>query len=316
MRLGMVLTPPTDQNLTLAAQVGVTDVVGRYQQVDSEEKFAREAARMESFGLRLSVVEGYLPMRAIILGAGDRDAAISEIRDLLQLMKKFGAGTLCYNFMLSDWTRTSFRLPARGGAWTNGFRLEDSADQRLEEEDCRTRAQLWENLNYFLERILPVAEDCGVRFAAHPDDPPLPVLHGSEQILYSPESFDRLLNLSDSPAHGVCFCQANFGLMGADLPAAIRNFGKRIHYIHFRDVEGTPENFTETFHDNGPTDMAEAMRAYEEAGFSGVIRPDHVPLLANEDGDATGYTTNGRLFAAGYIRGLIDAVGGNLLPGK
>ena len=95
--------------------------------------------------------------------------------------------------------------------------------------------------------------------------------------------------------------------MGVDIPVTIRRLGKHIKYIHFRDVRGTRESFVETFHDNGDTNMAAAMRAYRQIGFSGPIRPDHVPHLYGEDEGEPGYTMRGRLFAYGYIRGLMQA---------
>jgi mannonate dehydratase len=98
--------------------------------------------------------------------------------------------------------------------------------------------------------------------------------------------------------------------MGADIPALIHRFGKKIGYVHFRDVEGTAENFVETFHDDGKTDMAAAMRAYRDIGFAGAMRPDHVPQMDGEAGRADGYTMLGRLFAVGYMRGLIHALEG------
>ena len=95
--------------------------------------------------------------------------------------------------------------------------------------------------------------------------------------------------------------------MGVDLADAIRRLGPRINYVHFRDVRGTAERFTETFHDNGPTDMFAAMKAYRDAGFDGPIRPDHVPQLVGEENGEPGYTMLGRLFAYGYIRALMQA---------
>ena len=120
------------------------------------------------------------------------------------------------------------------------------------------------------------------------------------------EGFERLLELRPSPNNGLCFCQGTFTEMGVDIPATIRRFGTKIHYVHFRDVRGTAEDFTETFHDNGPTDMAAAMRAYRAVGFDGPIRPDHVPQLFGEEQGEPGYTMQGRLFAYGYLRGLMD----------
>ena len=97
--------------------------------------------------------------------------------------------------------------------------------------------------------------------------------------------------------------------MGVDIPSTIRRLGKHIAYVHFRDVKGTPECFAETFHDNGPTDMAAAMRALVEIGFDGPMRPDHVPQMVGEEEGEPGYTMLGRLFAYGYIRGLMHSNG-------
>jgi mannonate dehydratase len=95
--------------------------------------------------------------------------------------------------------------------------------------------------------------------------------------------------------------------MGASIPETIYELGPHIRYVHFRDIRGTKENFTETFHDNGPTDMAAAVKAYYEVGFEGPIRPDHVPQLFGEEAGEPGYTQLGRLFAYGYMRGLMHA---------
>jgi mannonate dehydratase len=126
----------------------------------------------------------------------------------------------------------------------------------------------------------------------------------------SVENFERLVELVPSPSNAICFCQGTFAAMGCDIPSSIRRLGKHIRYVHFRDVRGTREEFVETFHDNGPTDMAAAMRAYRDIGFQGPMRPDHVPQLYGEDDGEPGYTMLGRLFAYGYMRGLMDAVVG------
>ena len=122
-------------------------------------------------------------------------------------------------------------------------------------------------------------------------------------------NFQRLVELVPSPSNGICFCQGSFAEIGVDIPAAIKQLGPHIRYVHFRDIRGTRESFVETFHDNGPTDMLAAMQAYKEVGFEGPIRPDHVPQLCGEDDGEPGYTMLGRLFAFGYMRGLLEAVG-------
>jgi len=179
--------------------------------------------------------------------------------------------------------------------------------EKLAPEFCLSADQLWENLEYFLRRIIPVAEKAGVQLAIHPDDPPLANLMGGAQIMFESESFERLFEMIPNPANSLCFCQGTFAEMGVDIPATIRKFGARISYVHFRDVKGNAECFVETFHDNGPTDMFAAMQAYNEIGFSGALRPDHVPLLDGEAGRADGYSMLGRLFAVGYMRGLMHA---------
>jgi mannonate dehydratase len=231
------------------------------------------------------------------------------MKTLIRGMGRAEVPTLCYNFMSKlDWTRTSFNERGRGGALVNSFDIDLLEGEPPEDEGPRAE-EFWANLEYFLERVLPVAEEAGVRLAMHPDDPPgLPRLHGLPRIMASVEHFERLLTISSSRANAICFCQGCFAEMDVDIPELIHRFGPHIAFVHFRDVEGCTPRFRETFHDCGKTDMAAAMRAYYEIGFDGVIRPDHVPLLECEQGENTGYTMIGRLFAVGYMRGLMHAV--------
>jgi mannonate dehydratase len=172
-----------------------------------------------------------------------------------------------------------------------------------------TAERLWRNYEEFLQAVLPAAERAGVAMALHPDDPPLAELRGVRRIFGSVAAVERALALSDSPAHRVTFCQANFRLMGGDLAEAARRLAPRIAFVHFRDVAGMAEDFTEVFHDAGPTDMAAMVRLYHELGFKGPIRIDHVPALEGEQDLPHGYAYLGRLFATGYLKGLLDAAG-------
>ena len=149
-----------------------------------------------------------------------------------------------------------------------------------------------------------------MRLALHPDDPPVPSLRGIGRILTSAAAFDRVFSLYDSPMNGMTFCQGCFATMGEDIPAAIRHFGKmgKIYFVHFGDVQGDRTNFHETFHDDGKTDMYEAMRCYYEVAFDGIARPDHVPTMVGEDDAMPSYGLQGNLFAVGYIKGLMEAV--------
>lgn len=313
MQLGTVLTPMSDENLTLAAQCGVTNVVARYPGTNIDD-LLRVRDRIESFGMRLAVVEGYLPIERIKIGRDD-GTEIAMMKTLIRNMQQAGISLLCYNFMAgTDWVRTRLDEPERGGAKVTAFRLADvehamslSANAQTIGPDAITAKELWQNLTGFLRELIPVAEEAGVTMCMHPDDPPLLELLGKARIMNSVENFERLVDLVPSPCNAICFCQGTFATMGVDIPATIRRLGNHIRYVHFRDIRGNRESFVETFHDNGSTDMAAAMRAYRDIGFNGPIRPDHVPQLYGEDDGEPGYTMLGRLFAYGYIRGLMHA---------
>jgi mannonate dehydratase len=304
-------------NLALAAQCGVTDVVGRYPGTSLDD-LLRMRDQIESYGMRLATVEGYLPIENLKLGRDD-GTELAAMKSLLQNMQRVGVKILCYNFMAgTDWVRTRLDSPERGGAKVTAFSLTEVERARslnhqsepLKAGEAITADQLWSNLERFLRELIPVAEEMGVTMCMHPDDPPLLQLHGKARIMNSVENFERLVELMPSPSNAICFCQGTFAAMGCDIPASIKRLGKHIQYVHFRDVRGTREEFVETFHDNGPTDMAAAMQAYRDIGFSGPMRPDHVPQFYGEDDGEPGYTMLGRLFAYGYMRGLMHATEG------
>ena len=169
---------------------------------------------------------------------------------------------------------------------------------------------LWDGLEYFLNAVIPVADEAGVKLAMHPDDPPLSPIRGIGRIMTSPENFQRLLDLAPSPNNGITFCQGCFTEMGVDIPTTIHHFAAqgRVHFVHFRNLTGTAENFTESFHDEGKQDMYVARKAYQDAGFDGPMRPDHAPTMEGEDNSRPGYAIQGRLLAVGYMKGLIEAI--------
>ncbi len=315
MRLASVITPLSDENLALAAQTGVTDITIRYQGPQLAD-WLPVRDQVERHGLKICTVEDALQTEQIIMGSSGRDEEIKGIKQLLQVMSELEIPVLCYNFMAgTDWVRTSVSEPERGGARVTGFDLSqvdqavslDDSSRQLEHQQI-SADQLWENLAYFLEAIIPEAERLGIVLAMHPDDPPLDEFMGRARIMNSVEGFERLVGLVPSRSNGICFCQGTFAEIGVDIPATIRQLGPHIRYVHCRDVRGQRDCFVETFHDNGPTDMVAAIRAYKEIGFTGSIRPDHVPQLEGEEDGEPGYTMLGRLFAYGYLRGLIQAV--------
>lgn len=145
----------------------------------------------------------------------------------------------------------------------------------------------------------------------HPDDPPVPAIRGISRIMTSADNIEKAVNLVPSPNMGITMCQGSFQAMGEDVVSCIYRFGKqkKINFVHFRDTRGDKYCFHETFHDNGPTDMAAAVRAYKEVGYDGYVRVDHVPAMAGEDAEHPGYGSVGRLFAIGYLRGLLEMNG-------
>ena len=318
MKLASVLTPLSDENLTLAAQCGVDQIVVRYPGPNLDE-IAQMQKRIRSFGMEIGVVEGYLPIDRIKLGTDD-GTDLASMKALLRHLSDLDIRMVCYNFMAgTDWIRTSVDTQERAGSKVTAFRLADLDKAmipgrpafRADLEPGAKRSELWTNLQNFLEEIIPVAEDAGVVMAMHPDDPPLPQLLGNDRIMHNVSGFEKLVEIVKSPSNKIAFCQGSFSEMGIDIPAAIRRLGPHIAYVHYRDVVGTADDFRESWQDNGQTDMAEAMRAYREVGFNGPMRPDHVPQMIGEDDGEPGYTMLGRLFAFGYIRGMMHATEGH-----
>ena len=310
------LPPKCDRSWDYARQLGVTHAIARCHPRDTglNPPWDIDALRtvQRSFaeaGLTLIGLEGdEFDMRRIKLGLDGRDDDLALYRRMLANMGELGIGLLCYNFMATiGWCRTHTHVPTRGGALTNRFQLSALDPNPVPPEDRVTEEKLWDNYTYFVRAVLPAAEKAGVNMGLHPDDPPLSPLRGVERIFTKPESFARAMSLSDSPSHRITFCQANFKLMGGDLAANARQFADRIAFVHFRDVAGTAEDFSETFHDDGPTDMPAMLRLYAEVGFRGPIRVDHVPSLAGEEDLPHGYAYLGRLFAIGYMKGILDA---------
>ena len=268
--------------------------------------------RFTDAGFCLFGLEGdQFDMSRIKLGLPGRDEDIARYQQMLRNMGTLGIPLLCYNFMAGiGWHRNRTDVPARGGALVSRFDVAD-VPATLTEAGAVSEAQMWSNYEYFIRRVIPVAEQSSVNMAMHPDDPPLAALRGIGRILYRPENFERAMALAPSPANGVTFCQANFQLMGGDLAHWARRFAAagKLNFIHFRDVRGTAERFEETFHDDGPTDMPAMLKLYHEIGFTGPIRVDHVPAMAGEDNDQPGYGVLGRLFAIGYLKGIMQTLG-------
>ena len=270
----------------------------------AKENFAEQ-------GFQLTGLEGdQMDMMRIKLGLPGREDDIQLYKQMLVNMGKLEINLLCYNFMPTGWFRTSYATSERGGALVTAFNYSEAGQLPLTPYGIVTKETMWENYKWFIDQVIPVAEASGVKMALHPDDPPVPELQGIARIFIHAEAIRYALSLSDSPSHGLTFCQGTYLAMGEDLPALIKEFGGRekIFFVHLRDIRGSAESFHETFHDNGPTNMPALLRLYREAGFEGVVRSDHVPTMYGENNDYPGYGMSGNLFGIGYIKGIMDAL--------
>ncbi|MBC7000323.1 mannonate dehydratase [Cytophaga sp. FL35] len=306
-----------DEKWQLCRQMGIDYAIAKLApeltgnpSIDDYDSFARSKEIFEENGFQLYGLEGdQFDMHRIKLGLDGKEKDIERYQRMLENMGRLGVPLLCYNFMATGWYRTHHAIPERGGAIVSGFNYEVAKKEPISEWGTFSEEQIWENYQWFIEQVMPVAEANNVKMALHPDDPPISPVHGIARILTSAQAMDRALSLSRSPSHGLTFCQGTFTTMDEDVASMIEKHGanEKIFFVHIRDVQGTPKDFRETFHDNGPTDMFKMMKAYTEVGFEGPIRSDHVPTMAGEDNKNVGYEMKGNLFGIGYIKGLIHA---------
>ncbi len=298
-----------------AAQMGVEHAVGRMPDGYMEE-YASSYPLLKSMrdkfaenGFHLDVIEPACQNQKIKLGLPGRDEEIDRMITLITNMGKLGIGTLCYNFMAHfGWLRTRYGISERGGALVTGYAQSDMDQDAFTEAGEVLHERLWENLEYLQKAIVPAAERAGVKLALHPDDPPQPYIQHVGRILTSAEAMEKAVDLVPSPNAGICLCQGCFAAMGENVYDVIKVFAKKrkINLVHFRDIRGTKDDFHETFHDNGITDMARCIDLYERNDVDCCVRVDHVPTMAGEENNRPGYESLGRLYAVGYLKGLLE----------
>ncbi|MBI2191929.1 MAG: mannonate dehydratase [Armatimonadetes bacterium] len=338
MKLGLGLYPSilTDDNLKFARQLSVTHIVawmplpvgnGVWEFAD----LLRLKKYINSFGLELDALENFQPAHwdKILLDRPGKEAQMENLKATIRNLGKVGIPIMGYYFSLAGvwghWRSGSNNSAGRGGAGLTSFDYDLVKDAPLipkGEAWCGWKveadpepgtigevahAEMWERLRYFLESLVPVAEEAGVRLAAHPDDPPVPVLRGTARLLTCHENYRRLIEMKPSPSNALEFCQGTVAEMGQDTYEAIRYFGsrKKIAYVHFRNVRGDfPNRFDEVFIDEGDVDMVLAMRAYLEVGYDGVLIPDHSPHVTCQSPWHAGMA-----YALGYMRACMQFLG-------
>ncbi len=297
-----------------AKQCGVTHGVIRLpenKEFDLTDKTHWQTVhkRFTDYGIQPIIIE---PMPNEVhdhIKAGDkyRDESIEKVLKMFPIMRDFQIQTICFNWMAHiGWLRTSSDIVERGGALVTGFNVNDFV---AKENVAISERELWDNYEYFLKAVIPVAEKYGIKLALHPDDPPFAKLGDVSRIMISPENIKRAIyDVCPSESLGITMCQATYYMMGADLEKTITEFADKIMFVHFRNAKGVKTNFRETFHDNGDLDMAKLICLYKKLGIDVPIRVDHVPTLKGENTEVAGYAAQGRLFALGYLKGLLETI--------
>ncbi|HJO94644.1 MAG TPA: mannonate dehydratase [Victivallales bacterium] len=298
----------------------------------------------EESGLNIDVVESVNVHEDIKLGLSTRDKYIDNYRKTLKNLSKAGAKVICYNFMpVFDWIRTDLHKKLSDGSnamFYDKSELENISSDELinrilessgnftipgwEPERLSvikntfkayegfTEEKLWSNLEYFLKCIISVAEEYGIKMAIHPDDPPWS-LFGLPRIVSNRNNIKKLLSLVDSEYNGLTLCSGSLGSNKENnIPELVREFGKRIHFAHIRNVRIYDNgNFIETSHrtKDGSLDIYEILKAYYEVGFDGYVRPDHGRHIWGEETRCRpGYGLYDRALGIMYILGIWDAI--------
>jgi mannonate dehydratase len=315
-----------DDILHAMAAFGVNYICGRLPSAKFDENWTVDALKrkrehVESFGVELEALP--LPLSSsyitksenpnIMLGKSpERDREIDDICQMIRNASQAGIRTLKYNMSILGVVRTT-STKGRGGATYSTWRYDEAADKdKLTEAGPVSLDAAWERISYFVKRVMPVAEENKVRLACHPHDPGMPEpqgYRGVHRALGSVEGLKKFVALSNSPYHGLNFCQGTVSEMlknpGEEIYDVIRYFGsrKRIFNVHFRNIKGGFGNFQETFPDNGDVDFIKAARVYKEVGYDGMLMPDHVPKI---QGDTNSYQAFAYCF--GYIQAVIQLV--------
>jgi len=326
---------------------GVTGVITTLYDTKPGEVWSRERIRamideVEAAGLNLSGIESVNIHDAIKTGAPERDMYIDNYIETLANLGEEGIHLVCYNFMpVFDWTRTEMARMRPDGSTVLAYTQEavDNLDPEKmfdsiagdmngtvmpgwePERMARVKElfelykdvdneKLFENLKYFLERIMPVCNKYDIKMAIHPDDPAWSVF-GLPRIITCKENILRMMNMVDDVHNGVTFCAGSYGTnLNNDLPDMIRSLKGRIHFAHVRNLKfHSPTNFEESAHlsTDGTFDMYEIMKALYDIGFDGPIRPDHGRMIWDEVA-MPGYGLYDRALGASYLVGLWEAI--------
>nr|WP_255666650.1 mannonate dehydratase [Halanaerobium polyolivorans] len=326
---------------------GMTGVVSALQEIPVGELWPLEKImelkkEVNEAGLELEVIESVNIHEDIKLGLPTRDKYIDNYIITIKNLAEAGIKVICYNFMpVFDWLRSDLSRLLEDGSETMSYdeqKINNTDPVKLVEEYEKENSEFslpgWEaerlaelknimekykdideddlfaNLAYFLEKVIPVCEENEIKLAIHPDDPPWPI-YGLPRIMTGLDNMRRILDLVDSPYNGLTLCSGSLGSNPANsVSDLIREFGSRIHFAHVRNLKFDGDGkFHETSHlsSDGSLDLYEIMKAYYEIGFKGYLRPDHGRMIWGEKA-RPGYGLYDRALGATYINGLWEAI--------
>lgn len=280
---------------------------------------------IEAEGLKLEAIENFDPAfwYDVLLDGPRRQRQLEGLKTIIRRLGKVGIPTMGYNFSIAGVWGHVVGPFALGGAESVAFMGPDGPQESLIPQGqvwnmiydpdapggdigTVTSDELWQRLENFLKELVPVAEEAGVRLAAHPDDPPLPTLRGTARLVHQPQLYQRLLDIVPSSSNALEFCLGSLQEMaGGNVYEAIEQYSQRqaIAYVHFRNVKGKVPKYHEVFVDEGDLDMIRAIRILARNGYEGVLIPDHTPHMTC---DAPWHA--GMAFALGYMRAALQVV--------
>ena len=300
-------------------------LAGDPDQLWTLEEMVALRREVEANGLTLEAIENFDPAHwhDILLDGPLRPRHIENVKTIIRRMGQAGIPVMGYNFSIAGVAGRTTGTSARGDAPSVG--MEGPYDLPMPYGmvwnmiydnhapagtiPSITHEELWSRLQRFLAEILPVAEEAGVKLAAHPDDPPLPTVRAQPRLVYQPHHYQKLIDLDPSPANTLEFCIGSLAEMipqgNEDIYDIIEQYSaqRRLGYVHFRNVRGKVPTYKETFIDDGDVDMVQALQILARNGFDGVLIPDHCPAMAC---DAPWHS--GMAYALGFMKGAMRAL--------
>jgi mannonate dehydratase len=328
MKLGDQSQPTNDAHLKYQARYGVRNICG-YPQIERDRLYATvdELKRMTDMAAKYGIsvdctappfiTSSYIDREkhpAIMLAQSpERDRDVEQLQIFIRNCAQAGIPTIKYDMSILGVLRTG-RVPGRGDALYHQWKLSEAHPETpLTKAGIVGDDAFWERITYFLDRVIPVANEYKIRMACHPQDPGVPPegYQGVHRVLGTIDGLKKFITIQESPWHGLNFCQ---GTISEDLenPSeeifdVIRYFGtrKKIFNVHFRNIRGHRDDFIEVFPDEGDVDFVKAIRVYKEIGYNFMLMPDHVPLAAD---NADPNSLQSFAYCCGYIGGLIQSV--------